>query len=84
MPVESEGEYKLVCGRTRAKISKIQGPSMPKKNEGIFELQGLWNCLKFLTGHPPSSFCTSPKSLFSLHLLLLMAQEHPIFGQQFF
>ena len=56
---------------------------MPKKRidpgtSGVMEL------LEVSDGAPPSSFCTGPKRVFSIHLLLLMAQEHPIFGQQFF
>ena len=50
---------KLVCGRTRAKISKIQGPSMPK-NEVILELRGFMELLEVSDGAPPSIICSSP------------------------
>ena len=63
---------KLVCGRTR-KISKIQGPSMPKKRSD----PGTSGVMELLEARV---FAAAP----TVHLLLLMAQEHPIFDLQFF
>ena len=50
----------LICGRTRAKISKIQGPPMPKKQSDPWA-SGVMELLEVSDGAPHPSFCTSPK-----------------------
>ena len=58
---------------------RSKGPRC-QKTKWSLNFGGLWSCLKFLTGHHPRLFAAAP----TVHLLLPMAQEHPIFGQQFF
>ena len=80
---DASGKWRWIqVGLWQDKSKDLKDPrALVAKKEVILELRGLWNCLKFLTGHPPSIICSSPNRT---PFLLVMAQEHPIFGQQFF
>ena len=62
--LKSLGEVSWFVAGQEQRSRRSKGPRC-QKSKVILELRGLWNCLKFLTGHPTLVFAPAPKECYT-------------------